>query len=78
MTGAVVCSLFRALTKWERLESERHAKKVAGRRKKEKRREIRLSWSLEQDMRFEVHVFTSLFTDPLSPLQSPSSAGDKI
>ena len=78
MTGAVVCSLFRALTKWERLESERHAKKVAGRRKKEKRREIRLSWSLEQDMRFEVHVFTSLFTDPLFPLQSPSSAGDKI
>ena len=38
MTGVVVCSLFRALTKWERLESERHAKKVAGRRKKEKKK----------------------------------------
>ena len=38
MTGAVVCSLFRALRKWERRESERHAKRVAGRRKKEKRK----------------------------------------
>ena len=76
MTGAVVCSLFRALRKWERRESERHAKRLAGRRKKEKK-EGRPDY-LEQDMRSEVPVCTSLFTDPLFSLQSPPSAGDKI
>ena len=38
MTSAAVCSLFQALRKWERRESERHAKRVAGRPKKEKRK----------------------------------------